>query len=232
MFLDTPGKIHHCPHPEKILLTPRVSCLLMISSSWFVILGGFVSYGFEIQMCQNIRVRAGKVLGVVQRIFAWIFPNFPKKYLGHFLSEYFLLTLIFGMTSKRKKKSSCDSAHIERHFVQVKVHRAPFTPVFSGSLPRFSWILQRLSHILPRFVQIFPGFSPNQNFWGLAWNPFTHASYTSVLKHINNHNPIYSTAIKICLICTYYIKTQSWTTRHKFLKAIQPKMDATSKHLI
>ena len=100
----------------------------------------------------TIRVGAGKFLGV-RRIFARIFPNLPEKFLGHFLCEEFLMTTVFGMTSK--KRSSCDSEHVWRHFFQTKVRWAPFLPVFSGSLPRFSGILRKFSQIFRDFSRIF-----------------------------------------------------------------------------
>jgi len=114
---------------------------------------------------QSIGVGASNILGV-GRIFARISPNMPKPFLGHFLCEYFLM--------KIQKRSSCDSAHVWRHF--FKAHWGPFLPVFSGILlrfQRFSQILPRFQRILPRFSRILPGFSPNQNFW-CALSPLHH----------------------------------------------------------
>jgi len=55
------------------------------------------------------------------------------------------------MTSK--KRSSCDFAHVRRHFLLIKVRWRHFARIFR-ELSRFSGILQRFSRILP-------GFSPN-----------------------------------------------------------------------
>jgi len=79
--------------------------------------------------------RSRKILGV-RRIFARISPNLPEKNLGYFLCEHFLSSRpYFGMISK--KRSSCDSAKVGRHFFQIKPGLAPFLPRFSGILQTF-----------------------------------------------------------------------------------------------
>jgi len=124
----------------------------------------------------DIGLRAGKIFGV-RIIFVRIFPNLPEKYFCHFLCEYFFMTTVVGWPPKNH--SSCDSAHVGRHFFQIKVRRAPLLPLFSGNLPKFSRILQRFTQIFAdfsRISEILPGFLPNQNFWGCACTLCTPAS--------------------------------------------------------
>jgi len=120
-------------------------------------------------ICVSTVVGAVKFLGV-RRIFARFFQTYLKNFWDSFWWRTFL-----GWPPQ--KRSSCDSAHVGRHFFQIIVRRALFLPVFSGSLSRFSAILRRFLQISPGFSEILPRFSPNQNFWGCAYSP---ASCTTV----------------------------------------------------
>jgi len=82
-------------------------------------------------------------------------PNFPKlagKFFCHFLCKNFLMKTFSGIISK--KRSSCDSANIGRHFFQIKPRWAPFLSVFPRSLARFSGILRRFLQIVRFFHRI------------------------------------------------------------------------------
>jgi len=99
----------------------------------------------HLRIYSTIRVGASKFLGV-QRIFAQISPNLPKKLFSNFCWPF------FGVASKNGL-----------HLIFCK-RWAPFLPRFSGILP---WI----SMILPKFSGIFPKFPTNQNFWGCTFTP-------------------------------------------------------------
>jgi len=97
-------------------------------------------------------------------------PNFPNLALKIIfgplfvrIRQYFFMTTVCGMTSKRKKVFLWFWPGREP-FSHIKIRSAPFLSVFSGSLPTLSAILRRLSQILP-------GFSPNQSFDGAPGSP-------------------------------------------------------------
>jgi len=110
-----------------------------------------------------IGVGAGKFLGV-HRIFAWISPNFPEIFLGHFCANIFRWRPFFGMTSKKVFMWFCTCW--APFFSNQSTLGAIFVHIF--------WDFAKVSNflqILPRFPWILPGFSPNQNFWGCAFTP-------------------------------------------------------------
>ena len=119
---------------------------------------------------QTVGVEAGKFLGGFKRFL----PNFLKPartIFGPLLCEYFLITTVFGMTSKKR---SCDFG---THFFQVKTRWTPFACIFRefAQIQRFCEGFHRFSRMLITCSGIFPGFSPNQNFWGRACTPCTQA---------------------------------------------------------
>jgi len=95
----------------------------------------------------------------VRKNFTRISPNFHKKLLGDFLCEYFLMKNGFGMTSK--KRSSCDSAHIGRHFCPYFQGLCPdfrgFCEGFKG-FTNFAQISADFAQIFRDFVRIFRDF--------------------------------------------------------------------------
>jgi len=114
-------------------------------------------------------VGASKFLGV-QRIFAQIFPNLPKKFLCNFFRPFFSVTF-------QKMVFTCFFANVGGEFFEVKQRWAALLPKFSGIFSRNLGILFGFSGILPKFSRICPNFRrfcPNFqqiNFFGGALAP-------------------------------------------------------------
>jgi len=113
------------------------------------------------------------------------------------------------MTSQ--KRSSCDSAHVERQFFKIKQRWAPFLTVFSGSLPKFLGILRTFSYILPWF-----------SWCARIFRDFVQIFYISKLLGIRLHPASYTTVSKQCLRVKWcHITTQLQPICFRFRGAIR-----------
>jgi len=115
------------------------------------------------------RCRGRQILGV-QRIFGRISPNLPKQILGPlFLRTFSQANVLLG-SHPRKKRSSCGSANVARHFSQTTLG-AIFAQIFSGILRRFSKILPRFPWFRPNFHGFCQDFHQIKTFGGALAPP-------------------------------------------------------------
>jgi len=80
----------------------------------------------------------------------WFWPEFsqtcPKKFCAKFCANIFSSRTSFGMTSR--KRSSCDSANVRRHFAQIFRN-------FAEVVTNFTQIYTGFARIFKYFARIF-----------------------------------------------------------------------------